>query len=150
MNRILTTILLISLLENSVASTGQSHEKKSLRCVAVFAYQISPKGVFEKFQVSTLHECGDEATTVNVSDAWYKTACAVFSTKKAKPTYKKSRKPKLEWGFYFINPDRPDAVYPNTSSGSSDRDPFVYVRESILEEGSPSDVCNNIVKLKDA
>lgn len=147
MNKKFIVLTIIAILFSaSLDASSQDETSNSNMCIAVFGYQISPKGELEKFEVSTDHKCGDGVTTVEVSDAWYKTACGFFSTQNRAPTYRKRKKPKQKWAFFYINAENLDRVYPSLTSGSSDEDPFIYVQDSILDDDSSSHACNNITK----
>jgi|GEM_PF-6982787 len=144
--KLLFTIITAFMLNACAQTTPKEDSKQFYFCAIVFGYQVSPEGVLEAFEVNPPHECGGGREPIEVGDAWYKSACAFFSTHKHKPTYLETEEPKMKWSVLLINPNRPDVIYPTRTAGSSEKDPVVYVRDSILTENSKVHACENITK----
>ncbi len=114
-----------------------------LACGVTFGYIVDPQGALTDFKLYLPPRCNDKSVVPKISAAWQKTACAHFSTYKLAPTYANGEEPRMMYRNFFYRPHRPDVLYPNVNSGSSEKDPVVYIQESILEPntGNPKHVC---------
>ena len=130
MNKYTTMILLV--LITGCASSPKNAEPV-LACGVTFGFIVNPQSELTKFKLFLPPRCSDRGVEPELSEAWKKTACAHFSTYKLTPTYAEGEQPKMLYQNYFYRPKRPNVLYPNVNSGSSEKDPVIYVKESILE-----------------
>lgn len=135
-----TGAILALLLAAACATRAGQDEDSALACgrdhVVVFGFAVSPEGKLAKFELyppkDAVPNCPPSA--VQISRAWKKTACAVFSMKTHAPTYRTGEEPKLLYSYYVYDAQRPTRLEPGPDAGSSPDNPVVRVDDSILDK----------------
>lgn len=147
-----TAVWVIVLVWLGTSTAYAKDDAPVVACGVTFGFIVNPQSELISFKLYLPPRCNQPGVSVELSEAWKKTACAHFSTSSLGPTYKEGEPPKELFGNFFYRPSRPDVLYPTVNAGSSNRDPVVYVQESILSinpDAKPH-VCDRALEAKRA
>jgi len=125
-------------------STGVIAEKDcdSLHSV-IYRYAVNHKNKLTHFNIYPPVDCNRKDTSIELTKAWLKTACAYFVSTKPKKTYGRWSKAKFYYGFYSFDTNYPEIILlPFDKNKPADAPEHVVVLPSIMNKHTKEHVCD--------